>query len=296
MQMTISTGSGPSHPSQREPGGKEKTPRAQTISQHFFHHVAEPSLMQHQTGLSFAISAVGAAKTTGLFMILLLLGLAPRVSPGQDQPDQTTTAVAQSVGSQGGISYSPAIPTGEFDDALGRTSQGIDLYLGVRAGSLPLYLGIDFDLGQYGSEEQSVDFLGVDGKFKTESFLYQPHLSVRYQSPTGRLRPFVEGLVGANVLTTSTTWTDFGATVEAPESADKTSVAFSVGAGIGLDFRLARVKPLGILGLTGSFHYIYGSEADVPVAEGVAVEEDQLSTVSTNTSVLQPKVGLYFEF
>lgn len=238
-----------------------------------------------------AVSMTRAAKTIGLLVALLLFSMAPMTSHGQSQSEK-----ASPVTSQGGLSYSAALPTGEFGDALGRTAHGVDLYFGARVGSSPLYLGIDLDVGQYGSEQRTVDFLGVDGTFRTESFLYQPHLSARYQPATGRLRPFVEGLVGANVLTTNTTWSDFGTTVEAPQDVDKTSVAFSAGLGLGLDIRVARVKPLGILGLTGSFHYIYGSGADVPVAEGVAVEEGQLSTVSTNTSVLQPEVGLYFEF
>lgn len=226
----------------------------------------------------------------GLFAALLLLSLPPEASLGQSQSDQ-----ASPVASQGGLSYSAASPTGEFNDALGRTAQGIDLYLGTRIGSLPLYLGVDLDVGQYGSKKKTVDFAGVDGTFETKSFLYQPHLSARYQPATGRLRPFVEGLIGANVLQTQTTWSDFGTTIDAPQSADKTSVAFSAGAGIGLDLRVLRVKPIGVLGLTGSFHYIYGSEADVPVAEGVALSDDQVTTITTNTSVLQPEIGLYFE-
>jgi hypothetical protein len=244
--------------------------------------------MQHRASSDLDFSQ---ALTAGLFTVLLLLSAAPGSSFGQGQSEEEAP-----VTSQGGLSYSAALPTGEFDDALGRTSQGAGLYLGVKAGSLPLYVGVDFDLGRYGSEQRTVNVLGVDGTFETQSFLYQPRLSARYQRAGGIFRPFVEGLVGANVLTTSTTWTDFGTTVEAPQDVDETSVAFSAGAGLGLDTRIARVKPLGILGLTGSFHYIYGSEADVPVAEGVAVEEGQLTTVSTNTSVLQLEVGLYFEF
>jgi len=247
--------------------------------------------MQHQPASDLDTSAAKVTVAAGLFMALLLLSMAPKSSLGQSQSSEADPVV-----SQGGLSYSTALPTGEFDDALGRTSQGIDLYLGTKVGSLPLYLGVDFDLGQYGSEQRTVDFLGVDGTFETQSFLYQPHLSARYQRTGGIFRPFVEGLVGANILATSTTWTDFGTTVEAPQDVDETSAAFSAGVGLGLDIRIARVKPLGILGLTGSFHYIYGGKANVPVAEGVAVEEGQLSTISTNTSVLQPEVGLYFEF
>lgn len=232
------------------------------------------------------------AKAIGLCLILLAIGVSPRTALGQSQSEETVP-----VTSQGGLSYSASIPTGDLADALGgRTAQGIDLYAGIRAGSLPLYVGIDFDLGQYGSESRSVDFIGVDGTFETRSLLYQPQLSVRYQRTTGMLRPFVEGLVGANVLTTNTTWSDFGETVDAPESSDKTSATFNAGVGLGLDFRLLRVKPLGVLGLTGSFHYIYGGEADVPVARGVAIDESQVTTITANTSVIQPEVGLYIEF
>jgi opacity protein-like surface antigen len=230
-------------------------------------------------------------KSAPLVIAFLLLLIAPASSHAQ-APSETPVPIK----AQGGISYSAGLPTGEFGDTVGRTAHGINLYYGRRVGSLPLYLGFDVDIGQYGSEEQTVDVFGVDGTFRTDSFLYQPHLSARYQPVTGRFRPFFEGLVGANILSTSTTWEDFGTTVEAPQDADETSVAFSAGLGVGLDVRVARVKPFGHLGLTGSVHYIYGSEADAPVAEGVAVEEANLSTVSTNTSLFQPQIGLYLEF
>jgi len=274
-------------------GGKQRPTSSPTdISEapflNAFHHTTESGVMHPKTALKFDLSAI--KMTAGLCAALLLLILSPEPSLGQSPSDQ-----AGPVASQGGLSYSTASPTGGFNDALGRRAQGVDLYLGTRISSLPLYLGVDLDVGRYGSKKKTVDFPGVDGTFETKSFLYQPHLSARYQSATGRLRPFVEGLIGANVLKTRTTWSDFGTTVDAPESADETSVAFSAGAGIGLDLRLLRVKPLGVLGLTGSFHYIYGSEADVPVAEGVALSDDQVTTVTTNTSVLQPEIGLYFE-
>lgn len=245
--------------------------------------------MRKVTSSDLSVSLVAVI---GLFLPLLVVGVSPGTSLGQSQSEK-----AVPITSQGGLSYSASSPTGDFSDALGgRTAQGIDLYAGVRAGSLPLYVGVDFDLGQYGSESRSVDFVGVDGTFETRSLLYQPQLSVRYQRTTGMLRPFVEGLVGANVLTTNTTWSDFGETVDAPESSDETSTAFNAGLGLGLDLRLVRVKPLGILGLTGSFHYIYGGEADVPVARGVAIDDSQVTTITTNTSVIQPEIGLYIEF
>lgn len=254
-------------------------------------YTTEHDIMRSRTTSSVAISMTEILKTAPLLIVFLLLLIAPASSHAQDPTESLAP-----INAQGGISYSAAFPTGEFGDAVGRTAHGVNLYYGRRVGSLPLYLGIDVDIGQYGSEEQAVDIFGVDGTFRTDSFLYQPHVSARYQPVTGRFRPFFEGLVGANILTTSTTWKDFGTTVEAPQDADETSVAFSAGLGVGLDVRVARVKPFGLLGLTGSVHYIYGSEADAPVAEGVAVEEANLSTVSTNTSLLQPQVGLYLEF
>jgi hypothetical protein len=248
-------------------------------------------MMSSDFSVSLA-KATSLAKAIGLFLILSAIGMSPKPSLGQDR-----SGGAVPVESQGGLSYSASRPTGDFSDALGdRTAQGIDLYAGVKAGSLPLYIGVDFDLGQYGSESRSVSFTGVDGTFETRSLLYQPQFSVRYQRTTGMIRPFAEGLVGANVLTTNTTWSDFGETVDAPESSDKTSATFNVGVGLGLDLRLVRVKPLGILGLTGSFHYAYGGEADVPVARGVAIDDSQVTTITTNTSVIQPEVGLYVEF
>lgn len=295
MQTTSCTGS-KLRPQGQGPPEKGESLGTQTISNRSSYRTTAANLMKRQAGFSVDISLNKVARAASLLVAALLLAAVPGSSFAQSQPSQGAQSAPQAVTTQGGFSYSPAIPTGEFGDALGRTSQGVGLYLGVKAGSLPLYLGLDLDVGQYGSEKRDVSTGFVDGTFETTSNLYQPHVSARYQPESGRFRPFVEGLVGANVLSTSTTWSDFGTTVEAPQDVDKTSVAFSAGAGLGADLRLARVKPLGILGLTGSFYYLYGSEAEVPIAEGVAVADGQLSTAQTNTSVLQPEIGLYFEF
>lgn len=237
-----------------------------------------------------------------LAMLVVVAGLAAGFSSpafsqsegGQGEDENDEISPSTTVLTQGGLSYSPAIPVGEFDDALGRTAQGVDLYLGLKAGSLPLYVGVDFDLGEYGSETAGT----VLGDFETTSTLYQPHLSVRYESGDGVFRPFVEGLIGAHVLRTNTTFSNELGEVDAGGS--ETSTAFSAGGGVGLDIRILQTESFGLLGLTGSFHYIYGSSTDVPDPGGVLVDdgtgEPEVPTVNTGTSVIQPEIGIYFEF
>jgi anti-sigma-K factor RskA len=100
----------------------------------------ERALFQQHRANAFMRSSTTSATTNFassitavLAMVALMVGFIPGEAAAQQGggPDAVVTK-------QGGISYSAAIPVGEFDDAVGRTSNGVDLYAGVKAGSLPL--------------------------------------------------------------------------------------------------------------------------------------------------------------
>jgi hypothetical protein len=165
---------------------------------------------------------------------------------------------------------------------------GVDLYYGRRLSALPVYVGVDFDIASYGSE--TVDVLGTT--VTTRSLLVQPHASVRYQPPSGTFRPFAEALVGFNVLSTSTSFDDPGARPIDAEFDGESSGAFSAGLGAGVDSRLYRQKNVGVLGVTASLHYIYGGTADVPRVTGFSTA----NTMESGTSVIQPELGVFFDF
>lgn len=226
--------------------------------------------------------------------------------------DEEYAEMADAPKNQAGVSFSAAIPRGDFSDALDdRTAYGIDVsYSRLLPVGSPVYLGIDLDAAQYGSEEfrSNLTVGGASATLENDQFLIQPQVSVRYQPVIGEFfRPFVEGLIGVNVLQSSNTVLVGGEEVDVEGIGDETSTTFSTGIGAGVDVRFLGLKNLGVLGLTLSGHLVYGGNADVTTSiDGLETEPvNQFQSevtgvdrtvVETTTTVFQPEVGLYFEF
>jgi hypothetical protein len=253
-------------------------------------------------------------KATAILLVLLTIALVPDRSAAQEDgmTEEEYAEMADSPKNQAGVSFSAAIPQGDFSDALNdRTAYGIDLsYSRLLPVGSPLYLGVDVDIAQYGSEEFSSGLTvgGASATLENDQFLVQPQISVRYQPLVGEFfRPFVEGLVGVNVLQSSNRVLVGGEEVDVDGVDGETSTTFSTGIGAGVDIRFLGLRNLGVLGLTLSGQLIYGGEADVTTSiDGLETEpvnefESEVTgvdrtVVESATTVFQPEVGLYFEF
>jgi hypothetical protein len=224
--------------------------------------------------------------TAGVALLLAILG-----SPayGQDGTRDVSGDMSMATKNQVGISLASGVPVGEFSSAVNGGAFGVDLYYGRRVFDLPVYVGIDFGIASYGSTR----FEAFGTSVTTRSLLIQPHASLRYQPPSGTLRPFAEALVGFNVLSTSTSFEDPNARpIADPDFQNRSSGTFSAGLGAGVTYRLYREKNVGVLGLTASLHYIYGGTANVPRVTG----SQSGTTIESGTTTIQPKLGVAFDF
>ncbi len=231
-------------------------------------------------------------------VILGLVGTLPAHAQEGGSMNEGSQAVDQPVQHQGSLNLSINVPGGGLSNALSGPSIGGDLSYGYRLfelSSFGVYGGGDLDFGTFGGE--TLEFYSSDDvTYRLSTLVFQPQISIRLQPTTGLFRPFVEGLVGYNILFSAVgqSGPESGQTqtpTALQERADEGGAAASFGIGAGLNYRFARIEGEA-LGLALSVQYIYGGQTDVPV-----VQSDGTVTVTEeSTSVIQPEIGVYFDF
>ena len=178
----------------------------------------------------------------------------------------------------GGIGVIIGVPVGDFQDNI-LIAGGISGHFGFRLGESPLSLGVEASYLNYGNEDRMLPVgglpdltVGVD----TSNDVFLFHGRTRAQKRAGRVRPYVDGLVGFSYLTTTTS-------VDAKESCssldgsyscsdDGDSVTnlddlvFSAGVGGGVMIGLGKS---GSVKLDLSLRYLYGAQATYLTEGGI---------------------------
>lgn len=211
-------------------------------------------------------------------------------------------------------SFIVAQPTGAFYDNLGRAGVGGNLYLGLGFNQSPFAIGIDFSFAIYGSNTQTVPFSrtirSVTVDVTTTNNFVQPHLVLRLQQPEGIVRPYLDGLVGFKYLFTETRIRDEDRfdNDEIASSTNFDDVAFSYGAGAGLDVRLYRFRstePKGprALYLKLGAQYLLGGEAEYlregeleDLNDNGVIDDTDLDIRRSRTNTFIPQIGVALTF
>ena len=117
-------------------------------------------------------------------------------------------AAAERGGFQVGISFEPFFPQGEFNDVLDRIGWGGSLDAFYRIPNTDLHIGTTFAYHVYGWDTRweplSVYIPDVLVKVRTTNAVIRGHLLLRLQPAWGAARPYIEGLLGLQHLTTDT--------------------------------------------------------------------------------------------
>lgn len=206
---------------------------------------------------------------------------------------------------QFGLSFSPSLPRGEFDETLGKTIWGGTLFFTYRPMSFPLKVGTSLGLGIYGSDHWQ-EWLGLTWPdvlvdVRATNALVNWYVFLRFEPELGWVRPYVDIFAGLHILTTDTRiddndWDDdAGGDFTVNNASD---AAFAFGAGAGLLIPIVRfVRPDGAtaasIELDFSIRYAKGGRAEYLVqTEFLGVYDSRWS----RTDLLTLSAGLAFGF
>lgn len=193
-------------------------------------------------------------KNTHLFLIALLLII---VDP--------FTANAQ----QAGINISLAFPQGEFGEQVDNIGYGLSgefMILSPKPLS-PFGVGLNVGFYVYGNESRREPmynipevFLQVDRTNNLVNF----HMIFELGLPSGRIRPYIQGLFGGQYLFTETSVKNESNNEEFASSTNYDDWAWSYGAGGGLSILLAGdpITEIGAIYLDFKGRYLFGSKAE----------------------------------
>jgi hypothetical protein len=134
-------------------------------------------------------------QTVSCLLVFLFLGMF--ISP----------ANAQSL-FQFGTNAQGGFPKGTFRDNISHAIGGLNLEFTYSPRRMPLAVGISFGFLEYGSETISEFLQATNADFeidvRTTNIIILGHLLFRLQPDQGRIRPYLDALIGINHLTTDT--------------------------------------------------------------------------------------------
>lgn len=247
-------------------------------------------------------------------MLTCLLSVPVAAAAGGQEPTPSDPAQAPPVSAQdaperplvqGGLGLMMGVPVGEFHENV-EFSAGISGHVDFGLGRSPISLGVEATYLWYGSESRDVPLVGMPGLavgVDTSNDMFLLHGRVRAQRQSGRVRPYVDGLVGFNYLATTTS-------VDAEESCyyngstnicidDGDSITnlddlvLSAGGGAGVQFAFGSSPHSMRLDL--SVRYLYGGEAEYLTEGDIHWQVDGpviLSPRLSRTDLLMIYIGL----
>jgi hypothetical protein len=206
---------------------------------------------------------------------------------------------------QFGLSFSPALPRGEFHDLMSRTVWGGAVSFAIRPSRGPLLIGTRLGFGAYDSDGWEA-WLGLTipdilVDVRTTNSVLAWDVFLRLQPERGFLRPYLDLFAGLHFLSTDTRigdgdWDDDNSGDMNVNNASDT--AFAYGAGAGVMFPLIRFmhrdgRRVGSLDLDLGVRYARGGRADYLVETGLTGVYD---TLTSRTDLLTLSAGLTISF
>lgn len=225
----------------------------------------------------------------------------------------SATASVPAAGNQGrfqlGISFEPFFPQGEFRDILDRIGWGGSLDAFYRIPNSDLMVGTSLAYYVYGRETRwesfNVYIPDVLVKVSTINAVARAHLLLRLQPTLRSLKPYVEGLVGLQHLTTDTrVYDDYDYGDEQIASTNhlrSTVLSYGLGGGLVLDlvhFLGPEKKRRSSIVLDIGIRYIQGGTADYMMPGDIEIIGDTVNYVisRSRTDMLTPRIGVSFAF
>lgn len=198
----------------------------------------------------------------------------------------------------GGIGISA--PTGEFDETWGRNMFKIGAQLAYPLRRVPiLQTGFSFGLSMMGNKGADVPITSnvladTTGEQSTRCRIFSYHPLMRLSPLRGRVRPYVDGMVGFRQFSTITKVTARGLEEELSKERNETDLAFSTGWAAGVQVTLGRLAYAEVrVERFDSGEATYVDPESVTVSDQGAVG---FSTLTSNTDVVNVLFGLGLRF
>jgi hypothetical protein len=202
---------------------------------------------------------------------------------------------------QGGLGLALGVPVGDF-------SENVDIAAGVTGqfdyglGGSPFSLGAEGTLLFYGSESRHVPLVGfpdLSVRVETSNQMALLHGRLRAQRRQGRVRPYVDALVGFNYLSTTTrvdadeVCVDNGS-CDDDSRTDIDDLVLSAGGGAGVTFGFGAGPYTTRLDI--GVRYLYGGEAEYLTEGGILRGGDPaaLEPHRSRTDMVMIYIGVAF--
>ncbi len=212
-------------------------------------------------------------------------------------------------GFQVGISFEPFFPQGEFHDVLDRIGWGGSLDAFYKIPNSNLMIGTALAYHVYGCDTRWEPFNAyipeVLVKVRTTNAVVRGHLLLRLQPSLGAMRPYIEGLVGLQHLTTDTRVYDdydYDDSIASTNQLRSTVLSYGFGGGLVLNLsshlpRPDRKRRFSVL-LDIGIRYLRGGTADYLVPGDMEISGGTVNYFinHSRTDILTPRIGVSFAF
>ena len=204
----------------------------------------------------------------------LLAGAAATAQPAATPDTESATPSVQAGGPQTSATvagplrfevtpkFLAGVPVGTFGDRVG-ASPGAAVDVTSRVGRTPIFVGVAVDYLRYGRETRRVALSPLVPEVLTDvnttNNVFRTHAIARVRPSGGRVRPYVEGLVGFSYVYTRTS-IDLGYE-SGPGTTHLGDFAPSLGAGGGVTIELLS-RPEGRVGLDIGLRYLTSGDVD----------------------------------
>ncbi|MGI9173978.1 MAG: hypothetical protein ACR2GR_01485 [Rhodothermales bacterium] len=218
----------------------------------------------------------------GLFLSLLTLSSAAQPAPVQPGPPHRVGFVA-------GFAGSLLLAQGDFRQEIGTRQGGGDAFFGVRVSSR---LAFGLDLAHHVLDQQSETVLLTSGpavNLETTSAISRISVFGRYGPRLGRVQPYADVLVGANVLGTHTKIA--GTDDDKPGKKQKESVTPALGGGLGMEVSLADLLSWPVAARVQARH-VFGGAAEYLIYDE---KQERFITRSSRTTTFSLSFGLTYD-
>lgn len=194
----------------------------------------------------------------------------------------------------GGIGLS--VPTGDFRQAAEKNMFLLNAHLAFPLGRVPVIQGgFAFGYSVMGHNERTVpvntEYMDItEGTLTTRSKVFSYHPLLRLNPLTGRIRPYVDGMVGFRQFSTTSKVTADGVEENISKERNETDVAFSTGWAAGLMYTFGDRAYVEL-----RMEFIDSGEATYVDPESVTISDQGLvgfSTKTSNTDVTNITAGI----